>query len=299
MTKLVKQTLSLWLFLFLSLACGISYGEAPSNESLPELSRAPSVLKILQSPEYKKIFSSGDGDNFCRLSDELCIRLTGNSNCVPKNIEPTFEKRVEQIKHWYSQQFLQDKKALSLCCNGNMACNRYLQSIPVKISYSDETRERLAIYDFYNKEMLVSDTAINKCHSMECLQEVVLHEMGHACQAATFEKDNFAAKGVMSVARGLLVTGQGIFSSATAGYSGVIGPKKAQCIQKALAQQAARMDQAGFNHSDYSWTRESMADAVFANLKNTPLHWKESCNGNTNELYADRRAYLPCLFINE
>ncbi|MBL7543902.1 MAG: hypothetical protein JNL11_08800 [Bdellovibrionaceae bacterium] len=234
-----------------------------------------------------------NGRNFCEMGRYLCEKMTGNSVCRMSS-DLSYSEKIDSIYDWY-KKFLASDEALSLCCKDNQACSKYLQSVPLVISRDPVVRQMLAGYSFFNTQLLLSDIAVMRCTSLECIQEIILHEMGHACQAAAFESQkNIISKNWNRLQRVIRVTGGGLLTSGTAGYSASIGPKRLACIQLALKKAGE-----GREHNEMSWLREALADAIFAPMKKSPIYWRQSCSVPADDLHADRGDYLHCLFIKD
>lgn len=267
------------------------------EERVISLNHSPLVQALVTSPEYSKIFENNNGLNFCRSGQELCYRLTKNPECqIKTNHSETI--KMQNIIDWYYQDFIKNNQNLNLCCLGNTACSKYLKEIPLEISADNEIRQMKGKYDFFNKKVLISDRAIQECTTLECLQEIILHEMGHACQAASFESYHIITQKLNSIVRFFKVTGEGILTSAFAGYEMNIGPSRRNCIMQAL-QNAKNNLHPNSSIIEMSWIREAFADAIFAPMRASPLHWRQSCELKADETHADRKEYLHCLFIKD
>lgn len=208
----------------------------------------------------------------------------------------SLNERYNKTFQWFKKDVLNSNSALSLCCKDGVACKTYLKSTYLILDNDETVAEMLAEYKFSSKSIRISSTLLGNCKHFECVQEVLLHELGHTCQAAIFETDSFFSKIPNKFMQALFVTGQGLLTSGTAGFDRVLSKKQLSCVAESLNKLGSLATQYGEKYSQESWFREAYADIVFAPLKPTPLHWTKSCQSESSYGHAERTAYLHCAF---
>lgn len=208
----------------------------------------------------------------------------------------SLNERYNKTFQWFKKDVLNSNSALSLCCKDGVACKTYLKNTFLVLNEYESQDAMLAEYNDNLKSIRISSALLEHCKHFECVQEVILHELGHTCQVAVFESDSSLLQFPNIIIREVSVRGGGLLTSAKAGFDRVLSKKQLSCVADSLNYLGDIATKNGKYYSKESWFREAYADIVFAPLKLTPLHWTDSCQSVSSYGQAERTAYLHCAF---
>lgn len=232
--------------------------EAPKNYSLKKMS------SIKVDPKDKKFSGS-----FCLQVMNACTKATGNYACAPQASE-----KAERLNNFSSiaiqarelhQKSVNSSDILTTCCKDNQKCKTALSKTTFDIgqNHTDE------FFQATNKITLSSKT-ISNCSSIECLEEIYFHELGHACQAAivsTTPKENI---GLPSQS----CTGRSIPHLDV--YKKYFGETRIHDYKEEM-KVLMKKNERKFDICPDQWFDEGMASIIFSKYLNTPLHFQRTC----------------------
>lgn len=232
--------------------------EAPKSYSLKKMSSAQ------VDPKDKKLSGS-----FCLQVMNACTKATGNYACAPQLREKAerlnnFESIAIQAKELHKKS-VNSSDILTTCCKDNQKCKTALSktTFDIGLGRTDE------FFQDTNKITLNSKT-ISNCSSIECLEEIYFHELGHACQAAiasTTPKENVGQPSQSCTGRAIPHLDV---------YKKYFGETRVHEYREEL-KVLMKKNERKFDICPDQWFDEGMASIIFSKYLSTPLHVQRTC----------------------
>lgn len=259
-------------------------------------SNIPQNLAIKDPELVCQIFETGCqiefGNPFCYATDPWLAQKRENDNDV---IRPAKIHAREKF-----DEFRSSKKLQTLCCKNNKSCRaRFAETkLEMENNFYGFRATRLmngkttSFYDpgEHKVKLVVSD--LTNCLTQECIEDIVLHELGHSCQFSRFyfSKNSFFS-GLSQVAASARLEA-GLLRTGTSGFDEVFGKEVSACIQDSIRGSQVP------NHNEGVEMTEAFAESVFASERKTFFHWVHSCEAGDSSHLRPRKTYMKCLLIN-
>ncbi len=246
--------------------------------------------------------------SFCATAQRGCESRHRSLNCAAQNpsarksrvASSQLRKDIFAFASRYFTETKDDPTAIEHCC-GDLDSQDYrscadhftktklylLKGLPE----TDQTAYYLA--DLKQPRVEVSEAALLSCETEECVQYLILHELGHACE---WSRDNFNPS--LDKCSDAFVSREDL--------SDFFGEETSDCLFNANLKAAQEHDKKlkhslkknGFACME-GWLRENFADAVFIDRWQSPYNGAWICNAASDPMHGPESVLLVCLFKNK
>lgn len=207
--------------------------------------------------------------SFCLQVMNACTKTTGNYACAPQASE-----KLERLKNFSGiarqaselhKKSISSSDVLSTCCKDNLKCKSLLSKTTFEIGqdHSDE-------YFHETNKITLNSKTISACSSVECLEEIYFHELGHACQAAI--ASSTPKEDVGQAAQSCTQRPIPHFNV----YKKYFGETRVHEYREEL-KVLMKKNEKKFEICPDQWFDEGMASLIFSKYLNTPLHFQRTC----------------------
>ncbi|MEK7690215.1 MAG: hypothetical protein AAB425_04255, partial [Bdellovibrionota bacterium] len=230
------------------------------------------------------------GTSYCYAKDPLIRARRAGFPPVGKAITRFAAKKQAEIRE--SEDFQ------NTCCGTDNRCKRMFSETRLAILTGGTPGDIEAHYipegggpSSRWHQIEVSGAALFACYNQECVEQMLVHEMGHACQFSRIrssdERVAFAKK---------LTSKEGCADRAPVPeLHAALGDNTARCLTDALAKAAFDEMKTDTDLCFGAWQNEAFANTVFAHLTPTSYHWGIPCAGSQDEGHAAAKGYLHCV----
>lgn len=239
----------------------------------------------------------------CSKAKDQCKEKTGNSSCFfGLEVEPsctgygvvTEEQLVELRSNNYTYvearfaEITRSRDFQEKCCGANQACKTGFAATELWFLEGFGSGELIGRTSTRTVDLELSIAEIGNCQNAECLEGLLLHELGHVCHI--WQAKTSTSKGDPEY------QGVGIPSleKTKADLKKLLGDKGADCVLKGLQARLKVADPANASPGTLtSWLEEAYADAMF--IGSWPAaRIAYNCNAIEDKEHALPTSYMSC-----
>ncbi len=221
----------------------------------------------------------------CNIATDSCWRRTGSDACWKPSVERfrdvSFAKNVYENLAQLFEKVTQKEPFLSTCCGQDTDCRTSFSNTKLKIIKGLTLNDQTAHYDVLQKTVRMSEGKVLGMQSVEGLERVVLHELGHACQFS--QKPDIGNHFDLSYCSRRLASDP-IFDSK-------VGATIRACTEKSHKKAA---EESGGEVCLGGWMSEAFADLIFAKHIDSITVFAWTCVGDTDVRHGPSAAHMDC-----
>jgi hypothetical protein len=242
-------------------------------------------------------------DKLCAQSNQACKQTTGDQFCFSglltkpncPNVKTITEAELKTLRSnnftYMEARFRSiklDKVLQERCCGTNEFCKKGFAATELVIKDGLGREELIGRIRLSNATMEVSIAQIGSCRNTECLEGLLIHEMGHVCHARQKQTTAVYSQAPLQTVENV-----------KADLKYYLGEKGADCVTKSLQNRARVADPKVVGPAPLvSWAEEAYADAVFIGSIQ-PSRIAYLCGANEDSDHAQPKTYMGCFVENK
>ncbi len=233
-----------------------------------------------------------DTDTFCKDIESICEKWHGSKFCTDTIIEGMryAEEKIRAKVTKYTEirfsTFTNDDAFLSTCCKDNSGCKQSLKNINLKITPGkpewDSNR-----WDASTKTVFLSLHTISGCRDEACIDEILLHELGHSCHTAIVDNSNHSE---ISTKEDSCAERRIPYWKTYAKY---FGENVTECIKAGVLFNLETTD---LDPCADHWTDEAFSSVIFSKYYTNKLHFQRICKASSADIGHPRmNDFIHCI----
>ncbi len=234
--------------------------------------------------------------SFCSGAAAACAFKAGRSSCWSdssvRSKDPRRVKKILQETARIHRRMITDSRVLELCCESDEGCKRRYSRTGLRVIPSTGENDQTYYYDPRKNAVYFSLSLLSGCQNPECLERMVMHELGHACQFNRYTRVGAFGRVAMALLGDAFPRQVGAM-----GLDRIRGmnAQALRCVHGEFKSLLKRGD-GSVAPVPGSWYREAFADLVFTSERRSPLHYAWDCFNPGDWTHAPPLLYFECLW---
>lgn len=268
---------------------GARTGGLACRAANPELFTPAEVPLKLKTADLKNV------DSFCQALQKGCEQRYGftrvglclNYSTIRKRVLEDRQTilKVREVALKKFSGWVEDPKFIDRCCGSDQKCSGVLSKVKLTFWDPEFKGKDIARFDRKTNQVIILDGILATCPGAGCVEEALLHELGHACQYAHYST-------TLDFGERLTGTCMGDPILSWKGFTKLLGQPVKDCVQLQVLRQ---LDTFKDRCAD-SWVEEAAASLVFSPVSRSALQWTRICESQKpDRLHPAMRPLLECL----
>jgi hypothetical protein len=229
-----------------------------------------------------------------------CSNVSDERYQAERNASAKLKDKILTATKKFFSDTITNPRAAALCCGeGNddnqRKCIQAFKAVKLKI-VACRNNSCNGEYKYAEKTVEIADKRLMRSLSRENMEQLVLHELGHACMASR-HASNYEEFRTLTLDGCVEASGR----LAEADIEGVYGPGVLNCVRDQLNyHKQTFLEESGKKACASDWLRETFAYSVFYPLREGSVtYWAWDCNGQADVSHPKPRWVNGCFLEHE